>query len=460
MKDVGFNTGNGFSADEKTTGHMTMHHSFLAHEILSKLETKRPLLMKSSPEASALHFQVGSEADRKMINRVFEILTRIAGKYVESKRLSKDEILSRGYDGTFVKQAVEFVNDGYFPPYIGEEMEEVIRAAGGKADGGLKLKKVLIEPTEGGEDARVSRIICERIPTKKLVSFRVKSLYLSLGPSNLSVDVIPPSINKGGNGGNLLEKVEESVNKTNLLNPMMWAAGASMVFVVKVDEAIVGSEAMRRFRDHIDGHNKHVVRLGEKTLRVDGGKEFRLFAFQATSGGHFPTKDVHPEAALNVFRTFVRPILGLDGDGVEFDVVAARSCARGIAAANTFCFSTPAANMAMVYGIGGIGMTTMPANALLLHALLALRRKLAEGRLSEAEFRRRISTSDFGRIPNWSGKNPFARNYIDFVDSVKNPKIIWKKMKRATEREMRKKRATTEREMRKNVRGNDVAHGA
>ena len=61
-----------------------------------------------------------------------------------------------------------------------------------------------------------------------------------------------------------------------------------MVFVVKVDEAIVGSKAMRRFRDHIDGHNKHVVRLGEKILQVDGGKQqFRVFAFQVIKSGQY-----------------------------------------------------------------------------------------------------------------------------------------------------------------------------
>ena len=124
------------------------------------------------------------------------------------------------------------------------------------------------------------------------------------------------------------------------------------------------------------------------------------------------------------------PILGLNGAGIEYDVVTVRSCARGITAANAFCFSTPAANLTM---IGGIGMTTMAGNALLMHALMALRGDLAAGWVTEAEFRRRIAESDFRHIPNWNGENPFARNYAPFVDSVAEPKIIWNKMRGAME---------------------------
>ena len=87
--------------------------------------------------------------------------------------------------------------------------------------------------------------------------------------------------------------------------------------------------------------------------------------------------------------------------------------------------------MAMVYGIGGIGMTTMPANALMLHTLMALTRELTEGRLTlAAEFRRRIETSDFGpKIPNLNERNPFDRNYSSFVDFIDEPKIIRNKLK-------------------------------
>ena len=123
--------------------------------------------------------------------------------------------------------------------------------------------------------------------------------------------------------------------------------------------------------------------------------------------------------------------MGLDREGIEYDVVTARSCARGITAANTFCFSAPAANLTMVYGIGGIGMTTMAGNALMLHALMNLRKDLSIGRITEAEFRRKVSVSDFGAIPNWNGKNPFARNYANFVDSVAEPKIVWNRLRRS-----------------------------
>merc|ERR1711874_474399 len=79
-----------------------------------------------------------------------------------------------------------------------------------------------------------------------------------------------------------------------------------------------------------------------------------------TGGGHFPIKDAHPETALNVFRANVTPILGLGTKaGIEYDIVQLRSCARGITAANVFRIACPAANMVQIYGIGGIGMTTM-----------------------------------------------------------------------------------------------------
>ena len=109
---------------------------------------------------------------------------------------------------------------------------------------------------------------------------------------------------------------------------------------------------LRCLRDHIDGHNKHIIRLAEKDVNF-GTKKYKYFAMQSTGGGHFPSNYAHAETALNVFKANIIPILGLDRDGIEYDIVQVRSCARGVTAQNAFRMSAPASNMVMVYGLGG-----------------------------------------------------------------------------------------------------------
>ena len=109
---------------------------------------------------------------------------------------------------------------------------------------------------------------------------------------------------------------------------------------------------LRCLRDHIDGHNKHIVRLAEKDVFF-GDKKYKYFAMQSTGGGNFPSRYTHPETALNVFKANIIPILGLDRDGIEYDILQVRSCARGVTAQNAFRMSAPASNMVMVYGLGG-----------------------------------------------------------------------------------------------------------
>ena len=121
---------------------------------------------------------------------------------------------------------------------------------------------------------------------------------------------------------------------------MMWAAASSIVFLVKVDRSKIGESTIAKFRDHIDGYNKHIVRLGEKELVVDG-KQFYVFCMQATGGGRFPEKTTHAETAVNVIRANVIPLLGLQDEGIEFDILSVRSCARGITAQNVFRIMAP-----------------------------------------------------------------------------------------------------------------------
>ena len=166
---------------------------------------------------------------------------------------------------------------------------------------------------------------------EKVIS--VKSLYLSLGPSMRTLKVLTPHRANPDSG--------------NLINHIMWAAGSSIVFMVKIDKNLVAESTITKFRDHIDAHNKHIVRLGERELHVDG-KSFAVFCMQTTGGGHFPIKDVHAETAINVFQANVVPLLGLEQEGIEYDIVSARSCARGITAQNVFRFTAPGNDQVLI----------------------------------------------------------------------------------------------------------------
>ena len=48
----------------------------------------------------------------------------------------------------------------------------------------------------------------------------------------------------------------------NLIGKIMWASASSIVFMVRADMTIVKESHLRCLRDHIDGHNKHIVRYG------------------------------------------------------------------------------------------------------------------------------------------------------------------------------------------------------
>ena len=81
--------------------------------------------------------------------------------------------------------------------------------------------------------------------------------------------------------------------------------------------------------------------------------------------------------------------------------------------------------MVMLYGIGGIGMTTMAPNGLLMKAVMGAREQLAQGQISNAEWQTKLQTSQFS-IPHWSHGNPFQRNYAQFMDSVAKPQVFAK----------------------------------
>jgi len=410
MKDVGLHIeGTNLAAPENTTAYVTTHHAFNTHKIVEKLNPPKPIIMKSRNDMKALHLHLGGASGLKEANGVFKRLNNVCGDVVKNNKLTAEEINFHGYDSKFVKQALEFPQDGYIPPYVDNMLEEMIHKEGGKVEGNLKLKKILVAPA-GWNDTRVSKVVFESGATGAEKEVLVKSLYMSLGPSMRSMKVLTPNSLFADSG--------------NLLNHIMWASGSSIVFMVKIDKTMVAENQIAKFRDHIDAHNKHIVRLGEKELIVDG-KSYTVFCMQTTGGGHFPIKDAHAETAINVFKANVVPLLGLKQEGIEYDIVSARSYARGITAQNVFRLTAPASNMVMLYGIGGIGMTTMAPNGLLMKAVLGARQQLAQGQITNEEWKHKLETSQFS-IPHWKFRNPFARNYAQFMDSVEEPRLFAK----------------------------------
>ena len=57
-----------------------------------------------------------------------------------------------------------------------------------------------------------------------------------------------------------------------VLPQVMWASGCTSVLMVKVDKEKVPAENFAKFRDHVDAHNKHIVRLAEKEVTSHGKK--------------------------------------------------------------------------------------------------------------------------------------------------------------------------------------------
>ena len=89
--------------------------------------------------------------------------------------------------------------------------------------------------------------------------------------------------------------------------------------------------------------------------------------------------------------------------------------------------TAPFKNMVKIYGIGGLGMTTMAPNAVLMKAVMEARQQLGDGKITESEFNRKLKESDFGMIRSY-GTNPFSRNYAQFIDNAADSKRVCRKM--------------------------------
>jgi len=417
MLDVGFHMkGTNLRSESEQTAATTCTFASVTPKVLKHLENERPLILDGSDviKAKAVYTFSGKDEEVKEIQGVIKNLESIAGgNLLEHKFLKDTEIKERGFGLKHVKKAAIFPNDGYFPPYLDKELEKIVADNGGQVNSNMQLKTILVKPNSDGKDVRVSKIRWQDTATGDFKETKVNSLYVSLGPSMKNMKVETPT-----DGHNAL-MLKSFAN--NLVGKMMWASAASIVFMVRVDKSKVKDENLTCLRDHIDGHNKHIVRLAEKDVTI-GNKDYKYFVMQSTGGGHFPTKHAHAETALNVFEANIVPILDLKRDGIEYDILQVRSCARGVTAQNVFRLAAPASNMVMIYGLGGLGMTTMGGNSLLMKAMMDLRGQLASGAINEEQYKLALQTSSFNTIRHWNKPNPFHQNFAQFVDS--NPKVL------------------------------------
>ena len=60
--------------------------------------------MQSEKDMNALHLHLGGESGLKEANGVFKILSEVCGDVVRHNKLTKSELINRGYDPNFITQ--------------------------------------------------------------------------------------------------------------------------------------------------------------------------------------------------------------------------------------------------------------------------------------------------------------------------------------------------------------------
>ena len=412
LRDVGlYVRGTAFSPTHKTIAYTSIPHASLTPDILKKMNLPYSVLYMSNERSMSLDATPGKNKIKKnkfvdAKRRMEEIVGR---KMIEERVLSKQETLARGYDPGYVFNLTERPGSGAFPMSIDEDMEQDIIRGGGEVRSQSRLVSVLVKPVRGGEDCQVTRVRWEDTVTGQMSTTVVNSLIISLGPSMATLRV------KQADSKSWLGRLSKVFQPSNLMEKMMLATASTMIFLIKIDKTKVPDFQLSKFRDDYGYGNKRYLMLAEREVEISG-TSYHVFAMQASGGGLFPYRHCHAETALNVINTVFSTSLQLDTPGIQYEIISVRTCSRGVTAQNFMRLSAPAANMAMVYGLGGLGMGTMVPNALLLKALITQRSLLAEGKISGDEFRDNLKRGQFDVIPHWESGNPFSRDYYKFFD--------------------------------------------
>lgn len=157
-----------------------------------------------------------------------------------------------------------------------------------------------------------------------------------------------------------------------MINETFWAAGASVVLMVSVEEKD-GDNSSSTLRETLLSNwelNGGIACtcIDHRAITTADAKRFTVYALQATCGGRFPSRATQPDVILHLLTAITNTLLLADPPRVSIGVVQARSCVRSVSASNGITISKLADNAAAAHGLGGIGMTCIWPNAsLLLH---------------------------------------------------------------------------------------------
>lgn len=352
-------------------------------------------------------------------------------KYVE---LPFSEVDTSQY-GPLVKQVLAFPRDGLINPAVFENLHALLAAKGGQSKQGFRLLRILVRPdAQNPARLQASKVVWQQgdDPTERVAT--CNNLLVSLGPSaTFAAKQLKLSEVLGFyKGASLLQHAGLLVRHTmasvsgallrgeQLLKDFMWAAGSSSVVLICMDRAKVSQEKIDVFSKFLDGVNQHWTPIATREVTTDDGKALHCVALQMTGGGNFPSRLVRPDYVLNLLFT-TEHVYGMgqlvEQGAITYDLVQSRGCGRGVSAKNTIAFLPLAANCVVNYALGGIGMSTMFPNGMLMCHLLHSQ--------SQADLSRGVVQPQDTLLQRFGG-NVFTG--IDYTTMVDDPQKVSRAM--------------------------------
>mmetsp|Transcript_35264 Transcript_35264/g.31112 ORF Transcript_35264/g.31112 Transcript_35264/m.31112 type:complete len:599 (+) Transcript_35264:107-1903(+) len=307
------------------------------------------LLILNKENIKAVYVNIDENYD---CNKHFKWMNKKFGN-IPFINFNKNEMIKYGFNLKYIKEIIGFPNDGCINPHF---LSNLINVFQGEYKENWMIKNIWYN-----DDGVICKLESKLGDNKESKYIKTRKLSLSLGPSaNYKLD-----------------------NKS-FLNDYMFASGSTSVvlFAIKCNGKYKenADKFINKCSLFIDSVNQHWTPIEiKKDIKLDldsNDKEdelYHLAVLQMTGGGNFPSRHTSPDVVLNLL-TNCEKIFGLNSfeeNSIYYDIIQLRGCGRGVTGNNTINFaSLNKNNICITYGLGGIGMTTMFANAMLINQIL------------------------------------------------------------------------------------------